>query len=48
MANSKEVFAGLSLLCLFAILFVPSGSKSWVYFLILAIVFGIGWFIKRK
>jgi len=40
----KQVFGLLSIISLVAIFFMPPDSKAWIYFLILGLIFGIGWF----
>jgi len=43
-----DVYKGLAVLLLLAILFTPQHSKMWVYFLIPGLVFGTLWFTKLK
>jgi len=40
----KTVLGGLSLLFFISIFFTSTDSNLWIYFLILGIIFGIGWF----
>ena len=46
--EQKDVFKGLSVFLLLAILFTPQYSNTWVYFFIPGLVFGILWFKKLK
>jgi len=41
-----EFLKGISALFFLSILFLPSNSKAWIYFLALGILFGILWFRK--
>jgi len=40
----KTLFGYLAILFFAAILFTPTNSNIWIYFLILSIIFVIGWF----
>jgi hypothetical protein len=40
----KTLFGSLAILFFVAMLFTPTDSNLWIYFLILGIVSGIGWF----
>jgi len=42
--EKKHIFGILSILSFVAILFMPPDSKAWIYFLVLGVIFGIGWF----
>jgi len=48
MAETKNIFGSIAIICLFVILFTPQDSKAWIYFLIIAIIFAVGWFIKKE
>ena len=45
--DKRNIFGGLSLLALAAVLFSPGDSSLWVWFLILGIIFGLIW-LKMK
>ncbi len=46
--RKSTVLALLSLGAFTAILFTPSGTNYWIYSLILGIIFGLFWFLRKK
>jgi len=42
--EKKQIFGVLALISVISIFFTPPDSKAWIYFLVLAAIFGIGWF----
>ncbi|MBS3086263.1 hypothetical protein J4422_01015 [Candidatus Pacearchaeota archaeon] len=42
--EKKQLFGVLALVSFIAIFFMPPDSKAWIYFLVLGVIFGIGWF----
>lgn len=45
--NKAEIAGLLSLIFLGSILFTPSNSDIWKYFLVVGAVFGAVWFMKK-
>lgn len=46
--EKHEIYAAIAGVCFIAILFSPSDSRVWGYFLILGLLFLLAWFMKRK
>jgi hypothetical protein len=42
--EKEMLFGGLSLICFASILFVPENSNSWIWLVILGLIFGILWY----
>ena len=46
--RKSQILGILTLAAFGAILFTPSGTNYWIYALILGIIFGIFWFVRKK